>query len=146
MAGDGGPVVVVGCDGRPDSDVVLRFAAEEASCRGARLVVVAAYDAPIDPDLQQFDSPDAERASQARARVGAACARVGVSRPVDIEVAAGDPVAMLLRHAEPAALIVIGSHQRGFARRLLGHGTARRLLHDAAVPVTVVPTARGRAG
>lgn len=35
--------VVVGCNGTPASDAALRFAAEEARLRHARLIVVAAY-------------------------------------------------------------------------------------------------------
>lgn len=61
-------LVVLGCDGAPDSDAAVRFAAEEARLRHARLVVVAAYERPIDPDLDDFDIPDAELS--ARARVG----------------------------------------------------------------------------
>ncbi len=50
--------VVVGCDGTPASDAALRFAVEEARLRHARLIVVAAYYRPIDPDIDTFDIPD----------------------------------------------------------------------------------------
>ncbi len=60
--------VVVGFDASPESAPALRFATEEAQLRHARLLVVTAYDRPIDPDLDDFDIPDSNLKEAARAR------------------------------------------------------------------------------
>ena len=139
------PTVVVGCDASPASDAALRFAAEEARLRRARLLVVAAYDRPIDPDLDDFDTPDAELQRSARACtesvVQRAFGRPGM-REVDLEVVAaeGEPSHVLLEHGRDAVMIVIGSHDRPMLRRLFGRVTSRGLLHDSTVPITIVPS------
>jgi len=67
--------VVVGCDGKPDSDSALRFAAQEAELRAAPLVVVTAFFRPIDPDIDSFDTPDSELRAQAHETAETALAR-----------------------------------------------------------------------
>jgi len=139
------PTVVVGCDASPASDPALRFAAEEARLRHARLLVIAAYDRPIDPDLDDFDTPDAEFQEAAHARTQTALQRaVGRSnmRDVDLEIVAveGEPSQVLLEHGRDAVMIVIGSHDRPMLQRLFGRVTSRGLLHDSTVPITIVPS------
>ncbi len=136
--------VVVGCDGTPASDAALRFAVEEARLRHARLIVVAAYYRPIDPDIDTFDIPD----SVLRERVWehtAMCLGRALDAPSDsagtpeIVTGSGDPAELLLLHAADAVMLVIGSHHRPFLQRLLTHLTSGELLRDSPVPVTMVP-------
>ncbi len=139
------PTVVVGCDASPSSDPALRFAVEEARLRHARLLVVIAYDRPIDPDLDDFDIPDAELQKAARARTETALHRAFPTSTVDdvdfeIVAAEGEPSQVLLEHSTDAVMIVIGSHDRPMLQRLFGRITSRGLLHDSTVPITIVPS------
>jgi nucleotide-binding universal stress UspA family protein len=140
-------LVVVGCDGSPDSDEALRFAADEARLRGGHLVVVCAYFRPVDPDLEDFGWPDAKLQAKALARAEVAVRRALGLPPgaglgdCELLAAEGDPSRVLLAQAGDAALIVIGSHAHRLLGGVFGHHTSRHLLHDVRVPVTVVPCA-----
>lgn len=137
--------VVVGCDGTPGSDPALRFAAEEARLRGARLLLVAAYDRPIDPDLDDFEVADEVLQRRARDAASTNLQRALSSSPDQLPdhhvvAAEGDPAKVLLEQADGAVMIVIGSHDRSALQRLFGRVTSRELLHDTVVPVTIVPS------
>jgi nucleotide-binding universal stress UspA family protein len=145
------PTVVVGCDASPASDPALRFAAEEARLRHARLVVIAAYDRPIDPDLDDFDTPESELQKATRVRTETALHRalpILTVDDVDLEIVAaeGEPSQVLLGHSTDAVMIVIGSHDRPMLQRLFGRVTSRGLLHDSTVPITIVPSPTDRIG
>lgn len=141
------PTVVVGCDASPASGPALRFAAEEARLRHARLLVITAYRRPIDPDLDEFDTPDSELQNAARARTEAALRRAFQPSNVndvdlDILTAEGEPSQVLLEHSTDAIMIVIGSHDRPMLQRLLSRPTSHRLLHNSDIPITIVPSPR----
>lgn len=138
------PCVVVGCDGTPDGDPALRFAAREARLHHALLVVLTAYDRPLDPDLDDFDTPVAQLRAKARARAENALHRAFASSSdvlPDYEVVAaeGEPARVLLNHATDAIMIVIGHHHRHMFQRFFSHHTRPHLLHDSRVPITIVP-------
>lgn len=139
-------IVLVGCDGTPEGDPVLRFGVEEARLRGARLVLVIAYFGPIDPDIDEFDTPRSELDTRARS-----CAETALHRALhwpdasdlpeyDIVAAEGDPIRALLEHSERAVMIVIGTHDRPLLQRLFSRPTSQHLLHHTHVPVTIVPS------
>lgn len=141
---EGRPFILVGCDGTVGSDAALRFAADEAHLRGARLLLIAAYDRPVDPDLDEFDITDDQLQARAHHAVQANIGRAllpqpGIPPDHEIIVAQGDPAQVLLDHADGAVMIVIGSHDRGLLGRLFSRDTSRFLLHDTVVPITVVP-------
>jgi len=136
--------VVVGCDGTPDTDPALRFAADEAQLRHADLVVVVAYYRPIDPDVDDFDTPRPVLQQQARDRTETCLRRAlhgsgGELPGYQIIAGEGDPAQLLLDNASGAALVVIGAHQRSFLQRMFSQPTSRHLLRDAEVPVVIVP-------
>jgi nucleotide-binding universal stress UspA family protein len=137
-------VVVVGCDGSPRSDSALRFAAEEARLRRARLILVASYQRPIDPELDDFDVPEQRLRDLMRARVDSACRRALGPAADDgareILVVRGEPAKVLLEQGRDAIMIVIGRSDRRALSRVLGHFTGRKLLRHARVPVVMVPT------
>jgi nucleotide-binding universal stress UspA family protein len=137
--------IVVGTDGSPASHAAVGWAAGEALRRGAPLHVVCAYGwdwagarlGPAD-ELRRLAEREVEATvaeAVEQARRAAPAARVRGSAAV------GEPVPVLLRAAEHAALLVVGSRGRGgFASLLLGSVSQRAATH-ANCPVTVV---RGR--
>lgn len=138
--------VVVGCDGTPDGDPALRFAAQQARLHQVRLVVITAYDRPLDPDLDDFDTPDTQLRAQACARAEDAVRRAfnAHSEPVpdhELIPVEGDPARALLAHASGAVMIVVGSHDRSFLERFFARHTGPHLLQGSDVPVTIVPPA-----
>jgi nucleotide-binding universal stress UspA family protein len=50
----------------------------------------------------------------------------------------GRPAEAILRHAEDAQLIVVGTHGKGLVRRVLLGSVSRQVLNDADRPVAVV--------
>jgi nucleotide-binding universal stress UspA family protein len=140
-----GPVVV-GVDGTPVGEAAIAFAFAEASARGADLVAVHAWTdlvieaaylggaAALDfaPIEQQAEEVLAERLAGWQEKYP----DVRVTR----EVVRDRPTAALLRHAEHAQLVVVGSRGRGGFRGLLLGSTSQHLLHHAPCAVTVVRT------
>jgi len=139
--GASGSRVVVGVDGSSSSHAALRWAVRYARLIGGSLDAVAAWELPgmygwsapaVDADF------DEERARQELARElrdvlgeeGAASVRASLVR--------GNPADVLLRAAEGAEVLVVGSRGRGgFTRALLGSVSQRVALH-ADCPVVIV--------
>lgn len=118
-----------------------RFALAAAAFAGAPLVVISvcatsvatAYPMPPDEDLV----PYAEQALEALA-AGLETGDV----PVEYRTVRGPSAPWALHQAaerEDAALLVVGSTDRGAAGRVLPGSTAERLMHGAPCPVAVVP-------
>jgi nucleotide-binding universal stress UspA family protein len=143
--------IVVGVDGSPASQAALRWAAEEAQIRGARLVAVHAWSflppAPLAepgmmpmPGIDYAGTIDAER-SAVEAEMDALLAEafpdgppVAVERML-LERGAGDALEEAAREAD---LVVVGSRGRsGLTAALLG-SVSKHVLQHAACPVVVV--------
>ena len=141
-----GPVVV-GVDGTSAGDAVIAFAFAAASARGTGLVAVHTWTdllletafaggaAALDfaPLAQRVEEVFGERLAGWQEKYP----EVVVSRQVSRERAAP----ALLRHAEGAQLLVVGTRGRGGFRGLLLGSTSQHLLHHAPCPVAVIPTA-----
>jgi nucleotide-binding universal stress UspA family protein len=136
--------IVVGVDGSHHAESALAFAAEEAALRGARLVIVSAWDIPmsmVQPmgsySPQVFD----DFAGNSDEIVKAAVAQVAALQPLVVcegKTVEGQPAAVLVDEAERADMIVVGSRGRGgFANLLLGSVT-QQVVHHATCPVVVV--------
>ncbi|MHB9149509.1 MAG: universal stress protein [Thermoleophilia bacterium] len=135
--------IVVGVDGSAQGEVALEFAAHEAALREARLLVVAAWESPmiVAPvgvyPVEAFQSlrDDVESIVQA------AVARVTELEPgvtCEGRVVEGQPAAVLLREAQDAEMVVVGSRgYGGFASLLLG-SVSQQMVHHAPCPVVVV--------
>ncbi|MET9730224.1 universal stress protein [Streptomyces sp. NPDC006458] len=136
-----GPRVVVGVDGSPSSGTALRWAVRYAGLAGATVDAVAAWDLPgahtwsapaVDVDVDE-DIARQALAQELRDVLGdesAASVRALVVR--------GNPVDVLLRAAEGAEVLVVGSRGRGgFARALLG-SVSQHLAQHARCPVVIV--------
>ena len=139
-----GPVVV-GVDGTQTSESAIAFAFAEAAGRDRHLVAVHTWAEPaVDAVLlgRTGSPPDCEPAQQAAYEVLAErlagwqekYPEVRVTR----EVVRDHPWRALLRHADGAALVVVGTRGRGGFRGLVLGSTSRHLLHHAPCPVAVV--------
>jgi nucleotide-binding universal stress UspA family protein len=143
--------ILVGVDGSKASQAALRFAADEARLRDAKVVAVHAWTfvsaAQIgDPGLMPVpagDLPgllDAEREGAEIALRGAVEEAFGGKPPLEIEhrLVEGDAAESLVAEAMGADLVVVGSRGRGgLASALLG-SVSSHVIHHAACPVVVV--------
>jgi len=140
-----GPVVV-GVDGSPTSEAAIAFAFEAASTRGASLTAVLAWSdfivdsmyhtAPAALDWAAIEQDYERLLAERLAGWQEKFPDVAVERVVIRERA----VHALLRLAETARLVVVGSRGRGgFAGMLLG-STSQALVHHSPCPVAVVRT------
>ncbi|MFF4351252.1 universal stress protein [Streptomyces sp. NPDC001530] len=136
-----GSRVVVGVDGSPDSHAALRWAVRYADLIGGSVEAVASWELPgalgwsgpaVDTD---FDEENARQGMTQELRDV-----LGVERAASVTalLVRGNPVDVLLRAAEGAEALVVGSRGRGgFARALLGSVSQHVALH-ASCPVVIV--------
>ena len=139
--------IIVGVDGSAHSRKALEYAAKEAVAHHTSLTVLTVHQAvrdvyggvsnyPDDPSL----TDKARQAAQAETDEVLA----GLSeRPESVTVKAvhGLPADELVKAAEDADMLVMGSRGTGgFARLLLG-STATQVSHHANCPVLIVPAA-----
>jgi nucleotide-binding universal stress UspA family protein len=140
-----GPVVV-GIDGLRDSEEAVGFAFAEASAQDADVVAVHVWHEsladvvllghPTPPDFDRAQQRAYETLAERLAGWQEKYPDVHVTR----EVVRGHPSEALLRHAEGARLVVVGTRGRGGVRGLVLGSTSQHLLHHAPCPVAVVRT------
>jgi nucleotide-binding universal stress UspA family protein len=141
--------IVVGYDGVERSSRALDRAIDEARNDGAKLVVVAVAEMPLNPEgPQNFGTLDDSPArmiplveppelepilAEAKERIEAA----GLTG--EYMWAAGDPANEIVEAAKDrgAKLIVIGSHHHSLFARILGPDVATQVKHDAGCDVIV---------
>ena len=143
--------IVVGVDGSPASTEALRWAAEEARLRQARVVVLHVWTfippTPVgDPGMMAI--PSGNLAEQLELEKNAAQASLdsvvaealGRDPGVDVEaqLVEGDAGEALLAASEQADLLVVGSHGKtGWRAALLG-SVSRHVVSHAPGTVVVV--------
>jgi nucleotide-binding universal stress UspA family protein len=136
------PVIVVGVSGSAASAAALRWAADEARQRGARLRAVCAWS----PEFRAPYAPVAGRATPARQRASAAACltaavrALGAARPADLvaEVTQGIAERTLVARSAGADLLVLGSAAPpGTSARSVGL-VVRSCLSRSRCPVVVV--------
>ncbi|MFE7224257.1 universal stress protein [Nocardioides sp. NPDC057577] len=139
-----GPVVV-GVDGSEFGDVALRYALTEAALRKTSVRAVTVTDLataliPSDSEIVARVEAhlEAEAAEIAQRSVDRASDNGHTTVPVESVIATGRPSAAILANATDAQLIVVGSHGKGFLRRLFLGSTSRGVLHGADRPVVIV--------
>ncbi len=138
-------VVVVGVDGSEASKVALRFAAMEASLRGAKLRVVCAWEVPrgyFTGGLLPSDELIAGFEQHARDVTASALADAARLAPdVDRETATveGQPADVLVQQSAGADLLVVGSRGLGGFKSLLLGSVSLQVAHHATCPVAIVP-------
>ncbi|WP_409332744.1 universal stress protein [Trujillonella humicola] len=135
------PRVVVGIEDSAMSRAALARAAEEARERGAELEVLAVHQPdPYWTDMYAVAAPPlAESVEAVRDLAGRIVGEVlGADADVRLRVEAGAAADRLLRAADGAALLVVGSHSTSrLAAMLLGSIALHCALH-APCPVMVV--------
>lgn len=137
--GDAGPRsgVLVGVDGSAESASLCRFAAELAQSAGEAMDVV--FVAP--PASALAGTPAAASAAWygrvlERALVPATLDHPAL--PINRHVESGRPEAVLLRHAQTAAVVVVGTRRPGVIRRLFLGSVSQALVNNAKCPTIVV--------
>lgn len=143
------PGIIVGVDGSGHSQRALEWAAREAALRQTSLTVrtvlqvhggwgggpaVVVY--PIDPS-------DVERARKlAQAETDKALEGLGARQPAEVTVRAvvGLPAEELVRAADGAEMLVVGSLGVGGLTRLLMGSVSSQVAHLASCPVVVIPS------
>lgn len=121
--------ILVGVDGSKYAEAALEFAAEEASLRAARLLIVFAWE------------PHEGFSGEAEITTQWAVARVAELQPevaCEGKAIGGHPAAVLLKEAEDANMIVVGSRGRGGFTSLLLGSVSQQVVHQATCPVVVV--------
>jgi nucleotide-binding universal stress UspA family protein len=136
------PVIVVGVSGSAASAAALRWAADEARRRGARLRAVCAWSpefrAPYAPVAGRA-TPDRQRA-EAAASLAAAVRALGPAQPADLvaEVTQGIAERTLVDRSAGADLLVLGAAlPPGTSGRSVGP-VVRSCLSRSRCPVVVV--------
>jgi nucleotide-binding universal stress UspA family protein len=135
------PRVVVGVDGSPSSYEAVRWAVRYAALVGGTVDAVTAWELPglygwsapaVDMDL------DKDEARQRMARELTETLGADAAASLSTHVAHGNPAEVLLRAAEGAEVLVVGSRGRGgFARALLG-SVSQHVAQHADCPVVIV--------
>lgn len=138
-----GPVVV-GVDGTPVGEAAIAFAFAEASRRETDLVAVHAWTdlvleaAYTGSGAALYFTPMAQQAEETLGERLAGWQEKYPDVNVVREVVREHPTGALLRRAEHARLVVVGSRGRGGFKGLLLGSTSQHLLHHAACPVAVI--------
>jgi nucleotide-binding universal stress UspA family protein len=133
--------VVVGIDGTPASEAAIAFAFETASARHAPLVAVHGWQMPMvgtvppDPAVVSAASGAAhEILAERLAGWGEKYPDVHVRRVVVND----RPASLLVREAEGAQLLVVGSRCHGLLAGAVLGSVGNALVHRAPCPVAVV--------
>ncbi|WP_017570196.1 universal stress protein [Nocardiopsis halotolerans] len=132
--------ILVGTDGSKNALMAAEWAVREAERRGDTVTVLGVYDADVvlklvvrPSDLLEREAWRAVRATAEHARASAS--GVEVSAQVS---AAVSPAQGLLRHAEAASVVVVGSHGTSALPGTWLGSVADQVAAHARVPVVVV--------
>jgi nucleotide-binding universal stress UspA family protein len=135
-----GPIVV-GVDGSPASVAALRWAASMAAAQHRELVAVGVWEPHPMASYAPAATPHADEREQAEHALTVAVSDVVAAVPA-VKVRqvpeAGLPARVLLRQAEGAELLVLGSHRHSAAFSPAAGPVALACLRGAHCPVVVV--------
>jgi nucleotide-binding universal stress UspA family protein len=140
-----GPLIVVGVDGSPRSELALRWAVRRAERTGAAVRAVMTWDYPIlltlpSPIGQPVPPPERMQEATETALAGIVDPiRDAASVEVDAIVRQGRASTVLLEEARQAELLVVGSRGLGRARAALLGSVSRKVAAATQCPIAVVP-------
>ncbi len=140
--------IVVGVDGSAGSEDALRFAAEEAKQRHARLRVVHAWHVPVAANGAGFAmaypiAPEELEEGAKKTLEKSVRALAEALDGIDVEqvVEQGQASEVLVKQTDGAELLVVGTRGHGgFVGLLLG-SVSQQCAHHAHCPVAIVPPA-----
>jgi nucleotide-binding universal stress UspA family protein len=139
-----GPTVLVGVDGSKASAKAIDFAFDQADAMHAQVVAMHAWTSPFltyadGASMLQFDEEKVQE--EARLLVAESVAGAAAEHP-DVkwstELAMGSAAQALVRRAESADMVVVGSRGRGGFTGLLLGSVSQGVLHHAHCPIAVV--------
>jgi nucleotide-binding universal stress UspA family protein len=137
--------IVVGIDGSEGSLAALRWAADEARLRHARLEVVVSWQYPALSTIPAFGvlPPAEEMSEEAKRGLAALLHDEGLADDPSLEVVEavvqGPAGAALLDAAADADLLVVGSRGHGGFTGLVLGSVSQQCVTHAPCPVVVVP-------
>ena len=131
--------IVVGVDGSAGSRRALRRAAEEARAHGASIEVVTAWNMLDQVTATEFDPDYGEARARADLEEIVASELGEEAPPVSLRVENDLPTRALLKAAEGAWLLVVGSRGFGGFKGLLLGSVSQQVAHHAPCPVLIVP-------
>jgi nucleotide-binding universal stress UspA family protein len=134
-----GPVLV-GVDGSAHSLAALAFGAEMAAARSSLLRVVMAVPDLVDAfgDVSGPDDPEIQSAQAQLLQYTEAVHGAKAGTDVEMLVVQGHPADVLVHHAAPSQLVVLGSRGRGTFSSLLLGSVGREVSQRATCPVLVL--------
>ncbi|GHH34128.1 universal stress protein [Lentzea cavernae] len=131
--------VVVGVDGSDTSTDAIAFAFEFAARHGRELLAIHAFN---DAGWAELPEPDVDHVRADLLKLLDEQLAPHAARWPDVhvshEVAFDAPARALLRAADGAALVAVGSHGRGAVKRAILGSVSHAVLHHAPCPVAVV--------
>lgn len=138
--------IVVGVEGSGGAKAALRWAIQEASYRDACVEVVTAYSntyVPASPDfnyvpLDPFDLEAEVASMQAKVVDEVIDGLDGLDVELHRIVRRGRPADTLIKAAEGADMLVVGSRGRGGFRGLLLGSVSQQIAHHGSCPVVIV--------
>ena len=140
-------LVVVGVDGSEGSQPALRFAAEEAALRNARLLVVCAWEVPSSLYAGLLSDDVVIAAENSAKDIAAKALSQVVHLQPGIDREAGTPrgpaAEVLVRESADADLLVIGSSGHSGFAKLLPRSVSQQCAQHASCPVAIVPQQAG---
>ncbi|MBK0418113.1 universal stress protein [Leucobacter sp. CSA1] len=134
--------IVVGVDGSEPARKAIAYAAEEADRRGLPLVAVYAWMPPLTPGLEYLWSEELVESQRTAAEEAIAIGTAGLAQrypdlEVRREIVQSPPVAALVKAAEGAELLVVGSRGRGGISRLLLGSVSHGVLQALPCPTVI---------
>lgn len=133
----GSAKVLVGVDGSPESIAALRYAETIATALGHELEVLGAWQPRI--ALEDY-TPDWNPEREARIMVDQVIAEAFAHRVpagLEVTVAMGAPVTLLLEASKRAALLVLGTRGRGGFKGMIMGSVSTSLAAHASCPVLI---------
>lgn len=132
--------IVVGVDGSASSKQALAWALRYAGTTGLPVTAILAWEIPANYGTAAMVLPAVEFANGAKRELKHVVDEVTAAFPqvhVDLRVVEGHPAKILLKEAEHAQLLVVGSRGHGgFVRTILG-SVSQYCVNHAKCPVLV---------
>lgn len=134
--------IVVGVDDSPESRAALRWAVREGASRGLQVHAVTAWEPPMESTFGEMatvgDLPLVVAAEQTLVAALAAAEVDDDDERVTTTPVEGHPAEVLMRRAETADLLVVGSRGHGRILGALLGSVSRYVAAHAACPVVVI--------